>query len=122
MLFRSGQVNYQDYGILAKWLTWGIPLHEGHLFGIANKIINLLVCIAFLGGIIFGFISWFKRLGRMKTPQPLPRRIKRPMSIGLIITLVILGILMPLFGFSLIIVFIIEALLYWKDRRKAKLN
>ena len=119
---KLGQVNYQDYGILAKWLTWGIPLHEGHLFGIANKIINLLVCIAFLGGIIFGFISWFKRLGRMKTPQPLPRRIKRPMSIGLIITLVILGILMPLFGFSLIIVFIIEALLYWKDRRKAKLN
>ena len=73
---RKGQVNYQDYGILAKWLTWGIPLHEGHLFGIANKIINLLVCLAFLGGIILGFLSWFKRLGRMKTPQPLPRRIK----------------------------------------------
>lgn len=115
---RLGKVDYQEYGILAKWLTWGIPLHEGHLFGTPNKIINLLVCIAFLAGIVFGFVSWLKRLNRMKTPDPLPKRIKKPMSISLIIVLIILGILMPLFGFSLIIVFIIEGLLYFKDKRK----
>ena len=35
------RVNFDDYGIIGKWFTWGIPLHEGHLFGIANKILNL---------------------------------------------------------------------------------
>lgn len=117
-----GKVDYQDYGILAKWLTWGIPIHEGHLFGMANKIINLLVCIAFLVGIIFGFMSWFRRLKHMKQAEMLPRRVKKPMSISLIITLIILGVLMPLFGFSLIIVFIIETLLYFKDKRNKQLN
>ncbi len=48
-------------GIIAKWFTWGIPLHEGHLFGILNKIINLFACIALLVAIGMGFVSWIKR-------------------------------------------------------------
>ncbi|MDU3838964.1 MAG: hypothetical protein E7G58_12145, partial [Staphylococcus aureus] len=34
-----------------------------------------------------------------------------------IICLIVLGLLMPLFGLSLILVFIIELILYIKDRR-----
>ncbi|WP_251521340.1 MULTISPECIES: PepSY-associated TM helix domain-containing protein [Staphylococcus] len=110
-----GQVKYQEYGIIGKWFTWGIPLHEGHLFGIANKIINLIVCIALLCAIGFGFYSWIKRMKSSKVK--VPKRVKKPMSISLFIILVILGILMPLFGFSLIVVFAIEGYLYLKDRR-----
>ena len=42
---------------------------------------------------------------------------KKPASISLIICLIVLGLLMPLFGLSLILVFIIELILYIKDRR-----
>lgn len=48
------KVGYEDYGILAKWFTWGIPLHEGHLFGWPNKLINLLVCLAFFSSYYLG--------------------------------------------------------------------
>ena len=58
---KLGTIKYDDYGIIAKWFTWGIPLHEGHLFGILNKIINLFVCIALLVAIGMGFVSWIKR-------------------------------------------------------------
>ena len=58
---KLGTIKYDDYGIIAKWFTWGIPLHEGHLFGILNKIINLFVCIALLVAIGMGFASWIKR-------------------------------------------------------------
>lgn len=110
-----GKVKYQEYGIIGKWFTWGIPLHEGHLFGIANKVINLLVCIALLAVVGLGLTSWIKK---MKATQiKIPKRVKKPMSIPLVIILVILGILMPLFGFSLIIVFLIELLLYFKDKK-----
>ena len=34
----------------------GIPLHEGHLFGVANKVINLLVCLALLVAIGFDLL------------------------------------------------------------------
>jgi uncharacterized iron-regulated membrane protein len=74
------QIDFEDYGIIGKWFTWGIPLHEGHLFGMANKILNLLVCIAFLAAIAMGFMSWMKRLkpGEAKGPK----RINKPWSIG----------------------------------------
>lgn len=110
-----GKVKYEEYGIIGKWFTWGIPLHEGHLFGIANKVINLLVCIALLTAIGLGLTSWIKKMRGSNVK--LPPRVKKPMSIPLVIVLIVLGILMPLFGFSLIIVFIIEALLYYKDRK-----
>lgn len=110
-----GEIKYQQYGIIAKWFTWGIPLHEGHLFGIANKIINTLVCLLLLGAIAFGFTSWIKRT--KGSSVKVPRRIKKTMSISLVVFLIILGVLMPLFGMSLIIIFIIELLLYLQDRK-----
>ena len=77
--------------------------------------INLLVCIALLAAVGLGLTSWIKK---MKATQiKIPKRVKKPMSIPLVIILVILGILMPLFGFSLIIVFLIELLLYFKDKK-----
>ncbi|MBO1197849.1 PepSY domain-containing protein [Staphylococcus simiae] len=111
-----GEIKYQQYGIIAKWFTWGIPLHEGHLFGIANKIINTLVCLLLLGAIAFGFTSWIKRV--KGSSVKVPRRVKKPMSISVVVFLIILGVLMPLFGMSLIVIFIIEALLYVKDYKQ----
>ncbi|MCM3768098.1 PepSY domain-containing protein [Neobacillus niacini] len=108
------KINFDDYGIIGKWFTWGIPLHEGHLFGIANKIINLVVCIAFLVAIALGFASWMKRA--KFDNLDLPKRVNKPWSIGLIITLLILGILMPLFGISILVIFIIESILYYSKK------
>lgn len=111
------KVDYDDYGIIGKWFSFGIPLHEGHLFGTANKIINLLVCLAFIGGITFGFLSWMKR--KKSNSFSAPIRTSNQIPIGLIVFLVILGIAMPLFGLSLIPVAIIEFFLW---RRHNRLN
>ncbi|MEL3972120.1 PepSY domain-containing protein [Rossellomorea oryzaecorticis] len=110
------QIDFEDYGIIGKWFTWGIPLHEGHLFGMANKILNLLVCIAFLAAIAMGFMSWMKRMkpGEAKGPK----RINKPWSIGALATLAILGILMPLFGLSVLVIFVVEAVIYFTKKRK----
>ncbi|OEL01207.1 PepSY-associated TM helix domain-containing protein [Staphylococcus casei] len=110
-----GEVTYQEYGVIGKWFTWGIPLHEGHLFGVVNKVVNLLVCVALLVAIGLGLTSWIKRMGNSKVKVPV--RVQKPMSISLIIVLVILGLLMPLFGLSILVVFIIEALLYFRDKK-----
>jgi uncharacterized iron-regulated membrane protein len=110
------QIDFEDYGIIGKWFTWGIPLHEGHLFGMANKILNLLVCIAFLTAIAMGFLSWMKRLkpGEAKGPK----RISKPWSIGVVVTLAALGMLMPLFGLSVLVIFIVETVIYFRKKRK----
>ncbi|WP_025785941.1 PepSY domain-containing protein [Sporosarcina sp. D27] len=114
------KVGYDDYGILAKWFTWGIPLHEGHLFGWPNKIINLVVCIAFLFLIFYGFKMWLsrKRKGNLSSPPKTTSGI----SIGFIVLMVILGIIMPLFGISLIVVLAIEGVLYLVNHKKDPYN
>lgn len=112
------RINFEDYGIIGKWFTWGIPLHEGHLFGVANQILNLLVCLAFLAAIVMGFLSWMRRMkpGDYKAPQ----RINKPWSIGAVLALLILGILMPLFGISVLVIFIIELFVYFFTRNRAR--
>lgn len=110
------KVSYDDYGILAKWFTWGIPLHEGHLFGWPNKLLNLLVCVAFLGVIFWGFYTWLlrKKKGLLSAPPQLSQKI----SIPFIVIIIILGVIMPLFGISLILVALLE--LVMKIKRKNK--
>ncbi|MDM5339127.1 PepSY domain-containing protein [Fictibacillus enclensis] len=110
------KVGYEDYGILAKWFTWGIPLHEGHLFGWPNKIINLTVCLSFLLVIFWGMKTWLarKRKGEISAPPVASKGV----SVSFILFMVILGLLMPLFGLSLIAVAIVEGIIYLTNKEK----
>ncbi|MFB7640811.1 PepSY-associated TM helix domain-containing protein [Peribacillus butanolivorans] len=110
------KVSYQDYGILAKWFTWGIPLHEGHLFGWPNKLINLSVCLSFLFVIFWGIKTWLSRKKEGKFSAP-PKALSG-LSIGFIIFMVVLGLVMPLFGISLIVVVIIEGIIHLLNKEK----
>lgn len=111
------KVGYEDYGILGKWFTWGIPLHEGHLFGWPNKIINLLVCLAFITIIIWGYKIWLDRKVKGQLSAP-PKNTMGKSFVGFIILLVTLGIIMPLFGLSLIAIAFIEIIIYLLQKNK----
>lgn len=108
-------VGYDEYGIIGKWFTWGIPLHEGHLFGWPNKIINLVVCLAFLYLIYLGFRTWFlrKQNGIISAPP-----VAKGISIPFCIFMIILGIIMPLFGISLLVVIFVELILWLMKKGK----
>ncbi|TCZ80194.1 PepSY domain-containing protein [Paenibacillus albiflavus] len=110
------KVGFEDYGILAKWFTWGIPLHEGHLFGWPNKLINLALCLSFLFVIFWGFKTWLSRKKEGKFSAP--PTVSSGLSIGFIVFMVILGVVMPLFGISLIAVAIIEGIIYFIQKGK----
>ncbi len=110
------KVGFEDYGILAKWFTWGIPLHEGHLFGWLNKVLNLVVCLSFLFVIFWGFKTWLTR--KKKNSLSAPPKLSSKLSIGFIIFMVLLGCIMPLFGISLILVVLIEIILSIKNKIK----
>ncbi|MEK4760036.1 PepSY domain-containing protein [Viridibacillus sp. FSL E2-0187] len=108
------KVGYEDYGILAKWFTWGIPLHEGHLFGWPNKIINLIVCLAFVFVIFWGIKTWLSR--KKKGEFSAPPKTSKGVSVGFIIIMILLGIVMPLFGISLLLVILLEMFMLVKQK------
>ncbi|MBK3497292.1 PepSY domain-containing protein [Viridibacillus sp. YIM B01967] len=110
------KVGYDDYGILAKWFTWGIPLHEGHLFGWPNKIINLLVCLAFIFVICWGIKTWLsrKKNGEFSAPPSTSKGV----SVGFVIIMILLGIVMPLLGISLILVLIVESIMWLIQKKR----
>ncbi|MCY9589958.1 PepSY domain-containing protein [Paenibacillus chitinolyticus] len=108
------KVGFEDYGILAKWFTWGIPLHEGHLFGWLNKVLNLVVCLLFLLVIFWGFRTWLTR--KKKNSLSAPPNLSSKLSVGFIIFMLLLGCMMPLFGISLILAVLIEIILSFKKK------
>lgn len=110
--------DFDDYGPLAKFIAVGIPLHEGNLFGLTNKIINLLFIVGLLTLTFFGIKIYLMRRqkGKLSTPKAQPYM---KYTWFFVILLILMGILMPLFGFSLIIIAIIELILLMSKKKYA---
>ncbi|MES3081880.1 PepSY-associated TM helix domain-containing protein [Sphingomonas faeni] len=102
------EVGYPDYGWAAKAIELGVQLHMGNYFGIANQLVMLATCIAIVLLVISGVVMWWKRRpkGRLAAPVRVsPTRIK-----GAIAILILAGILFPILGMSVIVIFLIDRL------------
>jgi uncharacterized iron-regulated membrane protein len=100
-------MSYADYGPLGKWLEFGINVHMGQQFGLANQLVLLLVCLATIVLAVSSAVMWWKRRpsGSLGVPpSPADRRVFR----GLIAILVIGGIIFPLVGVSLLIMLLLD--------------
>jgi uncharacterized iron-regulated membrane protein len=109
-------MSYADYGPLGKALEWGVNVHMGQEFGVANQILMLLVCVAIvLLSVSAGVMCWKRRPSRSLGVPPLPadRRILR----GVLVILMIGGVLFPLVGISLIVMAVLDYLLVAGRRR-----
>ena len=90
-------------------IGYGIAVHEGALFGLANQIAGTLVAamLALLAG--SGAVLWWRRrpVGLLGAPIPLTRPRFGPV---LVAAIVLLGVYMPLFGGTLLLVLAVERL------------
>ncbi|WP_191562509.1 PepSY-associated TM helix domain-containing protein [Metabacillus idriensis] len=104
-------VRFHDYGIMAKGISLGIALHEGSLFGLANQMIGLIVCLGLIGLVLSSFIMWRKRKPNGKSGAPAKPQNKK-VTRGVFIIMLALGIIMPLAGISIIVVFIFDRFIF----------
>jgi len=90
-----------------KVVAVGIAFHEGRLFGWPNQLLLLLTAAGLVLVCVSAVWLWLRRRdpGRLGAPPPgiPPRR-----SLPLMATIVGLGLLLPLFGLSLVAVLLIE--------------
>ena len=100
-------VGYSQYGPLGKWLEWGINVHMGQQFGLANQLVLLAACIGIVLLAVSAAVMWWKRRpsGSLGVPpMPSDRRVFR----GLILILAIGGLIFPLVGLSLLIMLAVD--------------
>ncbi|QZO00140.1 PepSY-associated TM helix domain-containing protein [Chenggangzhangella methanolivorans] len=93
-------VGFADYGVAAKAVELGVQLHMGNYFGRANQFVMLLACVGTAALSITGPIMWWRRRpkGQLAAPRTLePTRLRTVATITLVI-----GILFPLAGLSLV--------------------
>ncbi|QNA82750.1 PepSY domain-containing protein [Sphingomonas sp. So64.6b] len=127
---RSGEIlsrrNFDQRHWIDRAVGYGIAAHEGALFGIANQLLGTLAALLLVTLAVSGTVLWWRRrpVGLIGAPIPLSRPRFGPVLIGVV---VLLGVLLPLFGASLIAVLVIERLAlrrippvrYWLGLRAA---
>lgn len=103
------EVGWQDYHAVPKTVTWGISLHEGLVFGLANQILMLLAALTVFVLAVSGTIMWWQRRpAKCLGAPPLPENFG--IWKGAVAIIIVMGITFPLVGLSLIAVLILDYL------------
>jgi len=55
------RVDFADFPLAAKLTRWGIDLHMGTMFGLANQIVLFLVAAGIATMVVLGYVMWWKR-------------------------------------------------------------
>lgn len=111
-------LSYADYGPAAKATEWGINVHMGQEFGLANQLLMLAVCLAIVALSVSAAVMWWKRRPQGSLgipPAPSDRRVMR----GLLAIMVAVGLLFPLVGASLLAMLALDLVLTRARPRRA---
>ncbi|CAN5705138.1 PepSY domain-containing protein [soil metagenome] len=102
-------------GALSRLTSFGIAMHMGNQLGVLTRISATVACLGVLTSILTGFLMWWKRRPKggagLSGPASESTRAATPRSV-LIATAaaaVVLGVLYPSFGVSLLLVAAAEA-------------
>ena len=102
---------FDDYPVLAKVVSQGIGLHEGRSLGLWSFWGSALMCLAIGFMCVSGPLMWWRRRPRKSGAIGAPRgRMPIRATPVLAVLLVALGVLLPLFGLSLLVVLVVDQL------------
>ncbi|WP_175917410.1 PepSY-associated TM helix domain-containing protein [Burkholderia pyrrocinia] len=111
-------IRYDDYGAVSQAVSYGTSLHMGRYFGLANQIVCAVLSLGLAAMAVTGAVMWWKRRPAGKLGAPSRERGTPPMR-GWIAGLVLLGIVFPLMGMTIVAVWLIDRLLFGRAARAA---
>jgi len=107
----SGEVastyGFDDYPTLARVVSHGIGLHEGRSLGLWSFWGALLMCVGVVVLCVTGPLMWWRRRPSGSLGAPRGRMPLRGSPL-LLTGLVALGVLLPLFGLSVLVVLVLD--------------
>lgn len=102
--------DFADNPIVARTISKGISFHQGELYGWLNLAQNTFAAILVLVLSVSGFIAWWKRKPEGKLG--VPAAPKAALGLGMMALVVILSVLFPLVGASLIVALVLDWALF----------
>ncbi|MDG6093707.1 PepSY domain-containing protein [Acetobacter sp. AN02] len=114
MVETSGQIRsvqrFEDKGLMDRIIGYGVAAHEGQLFGRANQLLNFLVASGLLTMSVSALILWLRRRppGQLGAPLAVPNK---QIGAGALAVLVLLAVLLPELGASLLLLWLASLLL-----------
>lgn len=114
-----GEIAWDNLAPGAKALMLFFPLHTGNILGLGTQILASLASLLLAGITVAGIVMWWRRRkpGRLGLPSlPNDRRRLPPMVWA---TLLLLAIVLPAFGISLVCLFVGDGIRRLIKRRRA---
>ncbi|PZU11632.1 PepSY domain-containing protein [Sphingomonas sp.] len=104
------RTDFEQRHWIDQMVGYGVAVHEGALFGLLNQIIGTLTALFLVMLAVSGMVMWWRRRPTGLLGAPIP--LSRPrFGLGLIAIIVALGIYLPMFGATLLLVLATEKLL-----------
>jgi uncharacterized iron-regulated membrane protein len=102
----TGRSGFADLHVIDRIVNTGVAWHEGQLFGLANQLIGVATAISLIAISVLGTLLWLKRRPRGQVAAP-PRRGAAAPG-WMFALLIVLGVLLPLFGASALVLALVD--------------
>ena len=124
----TDRVDFSDYGVAAKLARWGVDLHMGTLFGLANQVVLFALAIGIASMVVWGYVMWWQRrprrgpVTRFGSAPPRGALVEAPCwGVAAVVLVAIgIGVFLPLVGISLVAFVVIDVLLELRARRRGR--
>jgi uncharacterized iron-regulated membrane protein len=122
------RVDFSDYGVAAKLARWGVDLHMGTLFGLANQIVLSVLALGIAAMVVWGYVMWWQRRPKRNPAKWFgsapPRRALADApwwGVGaVVLAAVAIGLFLPLVGISLLAFLVVDVGLGLRTRRRER--
>ncbi|MGW2561856.1 PepSY-associated TM helix domain-containing protein [Streptomyces sp. NPDC001514] len=121
-------LRFADYPLLAKLTRFGIDVHMGYLFGLANQLVLAALAVALILLIVWGYRMWWLRRPTkertLSVGRPMPRgawrKVPLPALLPLAAATAVVGWFVPMLGISLLVFLAVDVALGLVARARAK--
>jgi uncharacterized iron-regulated membrane protein len=108
---------FADKSTLDKAIHIGIAAHEGQLFGVPNQLLGLFTALGLLTLCVSAIVMWWRRRPDGSMGVPAARVAEFQIHAGLRVAIVAVGLLLPLLGVSLVVLWILDRIGRLRPRR-----
>ncbi|SMX91635.1 Uncharacterized iron-regulated membrane protein [Brevibacterium antiquum] len=125
----TDRVDFSDYGLASKLARWGVDLHMGTMFGLANQIVLVGLAIGIASMVVWGYVMWWQRRPKHDPSRkfgvtPVRGALANApwwsvTAVGL--AAVAIGVFLPVVGISLLGFLVVDGVLaLWARGRQAR--